>query len=50
MYCIFIKYHLTPTQIDSLAGHEDAVQGLIFDKNGEFLVSCSSDLTVKIWS
>ena len=33
-----------------LRGHEDAVQGVLFDPNGEFLVSCSSDHTFRTWS
>jgi|TARA_B110000977_G_scaffold200579_1_gene291622 WD40 repeat protein len=32
-----------------LRGHEDAVQGVLFDPNGEFLVSCSSDHTFRLW-
>jgi WD40 repeat protein len=26
------------------------VQGVLFDPNGEFLVSCSSDHTFRLWS
>ena len=37
-------------QTSSLVGHEDAVQCVIFDKSGEFMVSGGSDLTVRIWS
>lgn len=37
-------------QITSLAGHEDAVQCLIFDVGGEFMVSGGSDNVVRIWS
>ena len=37
-------------QVTSIAGHEDAVQCLAFDRGGEFLVSGGSDLTVKVWS
>lgn len=31
-------------------GHEDAVQCLMFDKSGEFMVSGGSDNTIRIWS
>ena len=37
-------------QMSDLVGHEDAVQCLAFDRQGEFLVSGGSDLTVRIWS
>ena len=37
-------------QISSLVGHEDAVQCLIFDRTGEFMVSGGSDCTVRVWS
>jgi WD40 repeat protein len=33
-----------------LAGHEDAVQALAFDRGGQFLVTASSDCTFKVWS
>lgn len=33
-----------------LEGHEDAVQAVLFDPNGQFLVSASSDQTFRIWS
>jgi WD40 repeat protein len=33
-----------------LRGHEDAVQAVLFDPNGEFVVSCSSDHTFRLWS
>lgn len=43
-------------QIDSevvpvaeLRGHEDAVQAVSFDPNGNFMVSGSSDSTFRIW-
>ncbi|KAI8471064.1 MAG: flagellar WD repeat-containing protein Pf20 [Monoraphidium minutum] len=32
-----------------LAGHEDAVQAVAFDRCGQFLVSASSDCTFKVW-
>ncbi|XP_070536326.1 sperm-associated antigen 16 protein-like [Ptychodera flava] len=43
-------YEVASGQITSLVGHEDAVQTLVFDKTGEFLVSGSSDSTIRIWS
>ncbi|KAH7731542.1 lissencephaly-1 [Aphelenchoides avenae] len=33
----------------SLKGHTDAVQDIRFDKAGKMLVSCSADMTIKIW-
>jgi len=39
-----------PLQISSLVGHEDAVQCLIFDRAGEYMVSGGSDCTIRIWS
>ena len=33
-----------------LVGHEDAVQSVVFDKTGEFLVTAGSDSTIKIWN
>lgn len=33
-----------------LAGHEDAVQGVIFDKGGQYLMSCGSDNTFRMWA
>lgn len=32
-----------------LAGHEDAVQAVAFDRGGQFMVSASSDCTFKVW-
>lgn len=43
-------YEVSNGQMTSLVGHEDAVQCLVFDRLGEFLVSGGSDLTVRIWS
>ena len=37
-------------KVTELAGHEDGVQSALFNRNGEMLVSVSSDTTVKIWS
>ena len=34
----------------TLTGHEDAVQCVLFERAGEFLVSASSDLTVRLWA
>ena len=36
--------------ITELSGHEDGVQSAVFNKNGEMLISVSSDCTVKVWS
>ena len=33
----------------TLKGHTDSVQDLDFDHTGKLLVSCSADLTVKLW-
>jgi WD40 repeat protein len=40
----------TQTHIKDLNGHEDAVQAVLFDPMGKFLVSASSDCTFRIWS
>ena len=37
-------------QATELTAHEDAVQSVLFDRLGEFLVSGGSDGTVRIWS
>ncbi|KAL9966119.1 hypothetical protein ACROYT_G024139 [Oculina patagonica] len=37
-------------QATELTAHEDAVQSVLFDRMGEFLVSGGSDGTVRIWS
>ena len=37
-------------QAPELTAHEDAVQSVLFDRVGEFLVSGGSDGTVRIWS
>ena len=37
-------------QATELTAHEDAVQSVLFDLIGEFLVSGGSDGTVRIWS
>eukprot|EP00057_Strongylocentrotus_purpuratus_P034520 XP_795557.3 PREDICTED: sperm-associated antigen 16 protein [Strongylocentrotus purpuratus] len=41
---------LTSGQVSSLAGHEDAVHAVMFDRAGDFLVSGGADNTVRIWS
>ncbi|EFJ47004.1 hypothetical protein VOLCADRAFT_109152 [Volvox carteri f. nagariensis] len=33
-----------------LTGHEDAVQAVIFDPAGQYLMSCGSDNTFRVWS
>lgn len=43
-------YEIDNKQVTTLTGHEDAVQAVIFDINGEFMVSGGSDSQVKIWS
>ena len=37
-------------KVSELSGHEDGVQSAMFNRNGEMLISASSDTTVKIWS
>jgi WD40 repeat protein len=36
--------------ICELIGHEDAVQGAVFDPSGQYLATCSSDNTFKLWN
>ncbi|WAR05260.1 SPG16-like protein [Mya arenaria] len=43
-------YEVANGRISSLVGHEDAVQCLIFDRSGEYMVSGGSDCTIRIWS
>ncbi|PNH08137.1 Flagellar WD repeat domain-containing protein [Tetrabaena socialis] len=33
-----------------LSGHEDAVQSVLFDPAGQYMVSCGSDNTFRLWS
>ncbi|GLI70980.1 hypothetical protein VaNZ11_016084 [Volvox africanus] len=33
-----------------LTGHEDAVQAVVFDPAGQYLMSCGSDNTFRVWS
>jgi len=37
-------------KVTELTGHDDGVQSALFNRNGEMLISASSDTTVKIWS
>lgn len=39
-----------PTPQCELSGHEDAVQAVLFDPAGQYLVSCGSDNTFRLWS
>ena len=41
---------LTGEDLAELEGHEDAVQVVLFDDSGKFMVSGSSDRTYRIWS
>ncbi|OWF39576.1 sperm-associated antigen 16 protein-like isoform X1 [Mizuhopecten yessoensis] len=43
-------YEISNGRVSPLIGHEDAVQCLIFDRSGEYMVSGGSDCTVRIWS
>ncbi|XP_071943272.1 sperm-associated antigen 16 protein-like [Antedon mediterranea] len=43
-------FEIASGQVSNLTGHEDAVQAVMFDRNGEFLVSGGSDSTIRIWS
>jgi WD40 repeat protein len=43
-------YEVGTGRINQLTGHEEAVQSVLFDKTGEFLLSAGSDGTVRIWS
>lgn len=31
-------------------GHEDAVQSVLFDNAGKFILTCGSDNTFRVWS
>jgi WD40 repeat protein len=35
--------------VAELRGHEDAVQAVVFDPSGNFMVSGSSDSTFRVW-
>jgi sperm-associated antigen 16 protein len=37
-------------KLSELKGHDDAVQSVALDPNGEFLVTSSSDCTFKLWT
>lgn len=43
-------YEIESGEVTSLSGHDDAVQTVMFDLNGEFLFSGSSDTMINIWS
>ncbi|XP_071100813.1 sperm-associated antigen 16 protein-like [Haliotis cracherodii] len=43
-------YEVGSGQTTALIGHEDAVQCVLFDRSGDFMVSGGSDNTVRIWS
>ncbi|EDO33837.1 predicted protein [Nematostella vectensis] len=43
-------YEVASGKVNQLTGHEDAVQSVLFDRAGEFLLSSGSDGTVRIWS
>eukprot|EP00918_Siedleckia_nematoides_P064680 GHVU01140636.1.p1 GENE.GHVU01140636.1~~GHVU01140636.1.p1 ORF type:complete len:603 (+),score=65.99 GHVU01140636.1:232-1809(+) len=43
-------FEVSSAQVSTLVGHEDAVQTVVHDHSGNFLVSGASDLTVRIWS
>jgi WD40 repeat protein len=43
-------YEVASGKLLTLAGHEDAVQCVLFERAGEFLVSGGSDLTFRIWA
>jgi len=43
-------YEIENEQVTTLTGHEDAVQTVIFDRQGEFMLSGGSDSLVKVWS
>ena len=43
-------YEISTGHVSVLTGHEDAVQTVLFDRNCEYLISGSSDTTVKVWS
>jgi WD40 repeat protein len=48
MICSFqIDTEVVP--VAELRGHEDAVQAVVFDPNGKFMVSGSSDSTFRVW-
>jgi len=39
----------TGALLNELAGHEDAVQAVLFDRQGQYLVSCGSDNSFRLW-
>ena len=36
--------------VAELRGHEDAVQGVLFDPFGKYVISCGSDATFRLWA
>ena len=36
--------------VAELRGHEDAVQGVLFDPYGKYVISCGSDATFRLWA
>ncbi len=40
----------TGEQVSELVGHEDAVQAAAFDPASQFMVTCSSDNTFRLWA
>eukprot|EP00054_Salpingoeca_dolichothecata_P036582 m.7969 g.7969 ORF g.7969 m.7969 type:complete len:409 (+) comp6851_c0_seq1:73-1299(+) len=39
----------TGTCLQSFAGHDDWITGLVFHPGGKFLLSCADDKTIRIW-
>ena len=54
LWCLVIDdcalFYFLCLQVTTLVGHDDAVQSVVFDKSGEFMVSGGTDCTVRIWS
>jgi WD40 repeat protein len=40
----------TGEQVSELVGHEDAVQAAAFDPAAQFMVTCGSDNTFRLWA
>jgi WD40 repeat protein len=47
--CVYI-IEIASSQVQRLLSHTDAVQSVLFDYEGEMLISAGSDDTVRIWS
>ena len=43
-------FELSNQKLYTLTGHDEAVQSVAFDPDGEYLVSVGSDLSVRVWS